>query len=228
MTITVEDHFQCYSAPYELQDTGEGTWYSEYSGIFPTRQFAVTSGGAVVVAPFDLPFGFDKDARAFVHGLPLSVKDRLPPVAGVNPISFADFERLWELHAQPRIHEVVQQAEKASAIPQDGDATMYVASPFPATFKGRDDTEGDSMLYFEYATGIGRRFFELWESGEVWVSGPGEVGGAEMLLAARDGLDGSSEEIEPGLRPLLITHGEFEALWERYAIPYLHRAAGLG
>ncbi|HEY7020783.1 MAG TPA: hypothetical protein VH349_06660 [Ktedonobacterales bacterium] len=228
MTITVEDYFQCYSAPYELQDTGVGTWYSEYSGIFPTRQFALASVGAVAVAPFDLPFGFDKDSRALAPGLPLSVKDRLPPMAGVKPISFADFERLWESHAQPRIHEVAQHARQVSVISPDGDATMYVASPFPASFKGSDDTEGDSTLYFEYAAGIGRRFFELWASGEVWVSGPGEVGGAETLVAARDGLDRSGEEIEPGLRPLLITHAEFEAVWERYAIPYLHRAARLG
>jgi hypothetical protein len=228
MTITVEDYFQCYSAPYELLDTGAGIWYGEYSGIFPTRQFAVADAGAVAVAPFDLPFGFDKDSRALVHGLPLSMKDRLPPLAGVKPISFAGFERMWESHAQPRFHELAQHAGQVSAIPQDGDATLYVASPFPASFKGRDDTEGDSTLYFEYAAGIGRRSFELWANGEVWVSDPGEVGGAETLVAARDGMDWSGEEIEPGLRPLLITHAEFEALWERYAIPYLHRAAGLG
>jgi hypothetical protein len=228
MTITFDDYFPCYSAPYKLMDMGVGTWYGEYSGIFPTRQFAVAGAGAVAVAPFDLPFGFDKDSRALAHGLPLSVKDRRPPVAGVNPISFADFERLWEAHAQPRIHELAQRAGQVSVIPQDGDATMYVASPFPASFKGRDGAEGDSTLYCEYAAGIGRRSFELWASGEVWVSGPGEVGGAETLVAARDGLDGSGEEIESGLRPLLITHAEFEALWERYAIPYLHRAAGLG
>jgi hypothetical protein len=228
MTITVEDSFQCYSAPYELLDTGAGTWYGEYSGIFPTRQFTVASAGAIAVAPFDLPFGFDKDLRALAHGLPSSVKERLPPLAGVEPIPFADFERLWESHAQPQINELAQHSGQMSAIPPDGDATMYVASPFPASFKGSDDTEGDSTLYCEYAAGIGRRSFDLWASGEVWVSGPGELGGAEMLVAARDGLGWSGEEIEPGLRPLLIPHAEFEAVWERYAMPYLHRGAGLG
>jgi hypothetical protein len=75
---------------------------------------------------------------------------------------------------------------------------------------------------------MGRRTCEHWANGEVWVSNPGDVGGAETLGAARDGLDGSGEEIAPGVRLRLIAHAEFEAVRERYAIPYLHHAAGLG
>ncbi len=216
MTVTVEDYFRWYRAPYELPNAGAGTWYAEYSGISPTRLFVVADTGAVAVAPFDLPFGPDKDPRATVDGQPPAVNDRLPPLAGVEHISFADFERPWELRAQPRCHDLARA----------GDATMYVASPFPASFKGIDDTEGDSTLYFEYADGIGRRSFELWASGEVWVSGPGELSGAKLLEVARSGRHWNGEELG-ALRPFLITHGEFEALWERYVIPYLHVAAGL-
>ena len=61
----------------------------------------------------------------------------------------------------------------------------------------------------------------------MWVSGPAEPSGAELLVAARTGLQWSGEEIDLGLRPFLITHGEFEALRERYVIPYLHVAARL-
>ncbi len=228
MTLSVKDYFLCYRAPYELPNAGAGTWYGEYSGIFPTRLFVVADAGAVAVAPFDLPFGHDKDPRATVDGQPPAVVDRLPPLAGVEHISLADFERPWELHAQPRCHDLAQHAGQAPEIPQDGNATMYVASPFPASFKGIDDTEGDSTIYVEYADGIGRRSFELWANGEVEVSGPGEISGAEVLVAARTGHLWSGEEIiDPSLRPFLITHGEFEALWERYVIPFLHVAAGL-
>ncbi len=213
MTVSVADSFRCYRAPYELPNAGAGTWYAEYQGIFPTRLFVVADAGAVAVAPFDLPFGPDKEWRATVDGQPPAVEDRLPPLAGVEHISFVDFERAWELRAQPRFHDLAQH-------------TMYVASPFPASFKAIDDTEGDSTLYFEYADGIGRRSFELWASGEVWVSGPGELSGAKLLEVARSGRHWNGEELG-ALRPFLITHGEFEALWEQYVIPYLHVAAGL-
>jgi hypothetical protein len=226
MTVEVADSFRWYRAPYELPNVGAGTWYGEYSGIFPARLFVVADAGAVAVAPFDLPFGPDKEWRATVDGQPPAVNDRLPPVAGVEHISCADFERPWELRAQPRCHDLAQHAGRVLEIPRDGDVTMYVASPFPASFKAIDDTEGDSTLYFEYADGIGRRSFELWASGEVWVSGPGELSGAKLLEVARSGRHWNGEELG-ALRPFLITHGEFEALWERYVIPYLHVAAGL-
>lgn len=230
MTLSIKDYFLCYRAPYALPNAGNagaGTWYGEYVGIFPTRQFVVADAGAVAVAPFDLPFGYDKDSRATVAGQPPAVKDRLPPLAGVEHISLADFERSWELRAQPRCHDLAQHAGRAPEIPQDGNATMYFASPFPASLKGIDDTEGDSTIYVEYADGIGRRSFELWANGEVEVSSPGDLSGAELLVAARTGLAWGEEIIDPSLRPVLITHGEFEALWERYVIPFLHVAAGL-
>src|SRR5260370_34997675 len=82
MTVSVADSFRWYRAPYELPNAGAGTWYGEYQGIFPTRLFVVADAGAVAVAPFDLPFGHDKDPRTPVDGQPPAIKHPLPPLSG--------------------------------------------------------------------------------------------------------------------------------------------------
>lgn len=189
-----------------------GTWYGEYVGIFPTRIFVV-AGSTAKVAPFDVAFA------------PEAAPSAAPDLPGIEGIAPAEFEAAWETYAQARLHALAFEGASPDVTRQ----ALFFANPFPARFKGRD--EGDSTCYYEYSDGISRRFFEVWANGDVVVSpfdtGPPEGADVELLAAARTGMTRGGQAIEPGLRPYLITHAEFEKVWEQVALPRLRVALGL-
>lgn len=99
-------------------------------------------------------------------------------------------------------------------------------SPFPAELK-RD--EPSSAIYDEFADGVARRSFEVFpDHTEVgpYDCGIPEVDAGFVLRAAREGVDPDGVPFDPRLRPVVISHAKFEAMWEQYALPRLRVLAG--
>jgi hypothetical protein len=188
-----------------------GSWYGEYDGIFPVREFVIRPGNRIAVAPFDMPFrGPDHPTEP-------------PALAGSAPISLQEFEALWEQFAQPRLHAL---AVTRSA-PAGEASIRYFREPFPAEFKRN---EAASDIYTEYAAGVARRSFEVFAEHALVapydvVTPEGDVD--DVLLAAHEGRLAEGELIDPRLRPEEIHQAVFEALWEQWALPRLRALAEL-
>ena len=184
------------------------TLYSEFAGSIACRQFLIEAG-RTRVAPQTL---------AFVDGPGV---DALAAGGSSKPISLASFQEMWDLHAQPQLHLLAERAEDF-----DRDASIwYVLTPFPAQFK--DQGEAGSVIYTEFAGGIGRRDFEVWPD-RVAV-GPYETQAAYELdpvkIAVELGIDETGSIIPATMRPRRIRHADFETNWERFAIPHLRELA---
>ncbi|HEX6540953.1 MAG TPA: hypothetical protein VF040_04300 [Ktedonobacterales bacterium] len=196
---------RCYRAPLPLTDGQVGTWYGEYDGIFPVREFVIRLGNRAAVAPFEMPFrGPDHPTEP-------------PALASIAPVSLQEFEALWEQFAQPRLHAL---AVTRSAPVSDA-SIRYFRSPFPAEFKAPEAT---SDIYTEYAAGVARRSFEVFTDHTLvapYDVGIPEVDVDDVLLAAREGRLAEGELIDPRLRPEEMSHAVFEALWEEQALPRL-------
>lgn len=193
------------------QESGHlGTWYAEYDGIFTVREFLLTGTNTVLVAPYDCSIHDRKDPW------------HLPDIPGLVRIPLAEFEELWEQQAQAHLNELA-----ASTRSETFEPLHYFLSPFPAVFKSCG--EGSSRLYSEYVSDISRRHFEVRDDDAAAVApfdiGTPEVDGTVVLRAAREGADEVGEPIDPRLRPVEISHAEFEELWERSALPRLRMLA---
>jgi hypothetical protein len=204
---------RCYHAPLPLAD-GQGrigSWYGEYNGIFPVREFVIGPDHRTMVAPLELPFrGPDHPTEP-------------PARANIASVSLRLFESRWEQFAQPRLHEF---ARARSAVAVDA-SIRYFRSPFPAECKA---DEAASDIYTEYAAGVARRSFEVFADCALVapydVAIP-EVDSDEMLLAAREARTRDGVPIDPRLRPEEIRHVVFEAQWEQQALPRLRVLAAL-
>jgi hypothetical protein len=202
---------RCYRAPLPLTDGQMGTWYGEYDGIFPVREFVIGPGNRTAVAPFAMPFrGPDYPTEP-------------PALARIVPISLQAFEPLWEQFAQVRLHELAS-AHPAVAVDV---SIRYVHAPFPAEVK-RDEAASD--IYTEYAAGVARRSFEVFADHTLvapYDVGTPEVDIDDVLLAAHEGRLAQGELIDPRLRPEEVSHAVFEMLWEQQAIPRLRVLSAL-
>ena len=202
---------RCYRAPLLLTDGQVGTWYGEYSGIFPVREFVIRPDNRAAVAPFEVPFrGPDHPTEP-------------PALASIAQVSLQAFESLWEQFAQVRLHEL---AVALPAVAVDA-SIRYFHSPFPAEFK---IDEATSDIYIEYAAGVARRSFEVFADHTLvapYDVGTPEVDIDDMLLAAHEGRLAAGELIDPRLRPEEVSHAGFEALWEHWALQRLRVLAAL-
>jgi hypothetical protein len=182
--------------------------YAERARRWRNRQFRIHNG-QTLIAPYSIAFA---DATGGA--------DTLAP-APSHTITLRAFQEMWDHYAQPELRRLAEQWSDPRA---DG-TIWHVLTPFPAEFKGRG--EADSLIYTECAGGTGRRDFEVWPD-HVEVA-PYETVAAydlEPVTAAVElGRDDSGVVIPKAMRPKRISHAEFEAQWERHAIPGLRELA---
>lgn len=184
------------------------TFYTEYDGVIACRQFRIQDGRTFVAL----------HSMAFLDALCGADRLRSRPS---TVIGLAAFQEMWDRYAQPELNRFAQQHADPSA-----DASIwYVLTPFPAEFKGQG--EAGSLIYTEFAGGTGRRDFEVWPD-HVEVA-PYETVAAydvePVIAAVERGVDDSGRAIPETMRPQRISHAEFEAQWEKHAIPRLRELA---
>ena len=198
-----------YRAPATLIGGQPGIWYGEYDGIFAVRECIVCPGSRTDVAPFDVKF----HEASHPTGPPV--------ITGIERISWHTFESLWAEYSQARLDELAL---------EHGDTVVradigYFRMPFPVELK---IGEAASDIYVEYAQGAGRRSFEVFA--DHTLVAPYDIripegDTEEMLRVAREGVDADGDIIDPLLRPVRISHADFEARWEQHALPRLQLLA---
>lgn len=179
--------------------------------MFACRLFAIQAKH-IIVAPYDMAF---IEARGMTE----------PPIGDdIQEISFQEFEALWDDLAQPRLHMF---ANVKSTPPADAQV-LYVKSPFPDSFKSRGEPTSD--IYTEWANRVARRHFEVFPNYTVIASHDPDLGWPEhfeiMTRAIELGMVDDTL-IDPRLRPVSISHADFETLWEQHALKRLRSLSGL-
>lgn len=182
--------------------------YTEYDGLIACRQFLIRDG-QTLVAPHSMSFLDALGGADTLRSLPSNV------------IGLPTFQEMWERYAQSELRRISGHNDDRGA-----DASIwYVLTPFPAEFKGQG--EAGSLIYTEFAGGTGRRDFEVWPD-HVEVA-PYETVAAydvePVIAAVERGVDDSGRAIPETMRPQRISHAEFEAQWEKHAIPRLRELA---
>jgi hypothetical protein len=189
-------------------------WYSEYDGRFACRQFQISEhhSGAILVAPYDLPF------------LELEQPLVVPSGDDVEEIAHREFERAWRQFAQMRLGEI---AETASAA-RYGQAEYYCL-PVPAGIA--PPGYGDGWQFVEFVDEVARRGFDAYAAHTCVC--PYDVPLVEKYadFVNPEIEDGVSSEFADGVggegsAPAeAIAHREFEDAWMIHALARLDEIA---
>jgi hypothetical protein len=215
-----------YRAPWLNPVTKrEAVWYGEFDGRLACRQFA-SEGSEVLVAPHDVEYlVIDR----YLGGVPL------PEAA---EIALGEFEPAWVAFAQPREHALAALGGGASRA-----GIHYSRVTLGPEYSGVPD-RSPGIEYQEAVDGQMRRMFGIFGT-QVLVAPfdrsfplvAGNTPEGHAILIAQEiehslayGVTLSPEEAEKEIFPdgnmeiegyleEAVTHAEFEAAWEQYALP---------
>jgi hypothetical protein len=214
-----------YRAPWHhAGGSHDGIAYFDYDGRIARRQFVVVNDReqTTLVAPYDLEY---------------TVLDPYPgglPLPGAVEIALAEFEPAWVTHAQPRMRLL-----GSSGTPPPRDAIRYIRTTLSPGLSWTPRRE-PGVEYLEAVDGKVRRMFGVFK-GRVLVVPfdhafpmiAGNTPEGQAMLVAQE----IAEDLSYGLKPEpwaarmkaavkaeahrehAITHAEFEAAWEQYALP---------